>query len=322
MKKLMVFLLLSLAVTFTACNGKSEKEEEIIAQEETSQETEATSAQIAESIQPVESIQSPDEEITDTFSEIDLSRYFDGINGCAVFYKPSNSEYKIYNRELSEKESSPCSTFKIMSSLMGLENGIINQTDSVYKWNGTEYWKSEWNKDIGFEEAFRASCVWYFREVTNRLGEETVQDTLERVQYGNCDISDWEGRLNTNNNNRDLTGFWIESSLKISPLEQAAVLSRIFEGNGFFSETSISLLKKVMLVEPAAGDIAVYGKTGMGVKDGKCVDAWFVGMYEQEDDAVYFAVRLDDPDKKSVSSQRAKEIALDIINENSFAALE
>lgn len=316
MRKLMVVLLLSLAVSFIACNGESRKEEKIIAQEDASQATEAISAQIVEQVQAVEPVQVPDVEIADTFNEINLNRYFDGINGCAVFYNPSNSEYKIYNRELSEKESSPCSTFKIMSSLMGLENGIINQTDSVYKWNGTEYWKSEWNKDIGFEEAFKASCVWYFREVINRLGEETVQDTLEQVQYGNCDISDWQGRLNTNNNNRDLTGFWIESSLKISPMGQAAVLSRVFESNEFFSEKSISLLKKVMLVEPADGDTMIYGKTGMGVKDGKCIDAWFVGMFEQDNDTIYFAVRLDDPDNKSVSSQKAKEITLDIIRTN------
>ena len=47
-----------------------------------------------------------------------------------------------------------------------------------------------------------------------------MQKELDKLQYGNCDISDWEGRLNTNNSNRALTGFWIESSLMISPKEQ------------------------------------------------------------------------------------------------------
>ena len=52
---------------------------------------------------------------------------------------------------------------------------------------------------------------------------------LDRLQYGNCDISDWEGRLNTNNSNRALTGFWIESSLMISPKEQVEVMGRLAE---------------------------------------------------------------------------------------------
>ena len=51
-----------------------------------------------------------------------------------------------------------------------------------------------------------------------------MQVELDRLQYGNSDISDWEGRLNTNNNNRSLTGFWIESSLLISPKEQTEVM--------------------------------------------------------------------------------------------------
>ena len=63
------------------------------------------------------------------------------------------------------------------------------------------------------------------------IGKERMQEELEKLRYGNCDISDWEGRLNTNNSNRALTGFWIESSLKISPKEQTEVMERIF-GSG------------------------------------------------------------------------------------------
>ena len=35
--------------------------------------------------------------------------------------------------------------------------------------------------------------------------------------------------MNTNNNNRTLTGFWIESSLTISPKEQVEVMERLVE---------------------------------------------------------------------------------------------
>lgn len=71
---------------------------------------------------------------------------------------------------------------------------------------------------------------------------------MEELSYGNCDISDWEGRLNTNNSNRALTGFWIESSLKISPLEQAETMERIFGDDSVYSEKTRDELKKVMLV--------------------------------------------------------------------------
>ena len=69
----------------------------------------------------------------------------------------------------------------------------------------------------------------YYRQVVDDIGKDMMQKELDKLQYGNCDISDWEGRLNTNNNNRTLTGFWIQSSLLISPKEQVEVM----EQNGF-----------------------------------------------------------------------------------------
>ena len=95
------------------------------------------------------------------------------------------------------------------------------------QWSGETFWKDTWNQDLDFQTAFRESCVWYFREVADEIGKDLMQAELDRLMYGNCDISDWEGRLNTNNNNRALTGFWIESSLTISPKEQTEVMERI-----------------------------------------------------------------------------------------------
>lgn len=69
------------------------------------------------------------------------------------------------------------------------------------------------------------------------------------------------GRLNTNNNNRSLTGFWIESSLLISPKEQTEVMERIFGENSDYSEEAQNELKQVMLVtEIDSTDISIYGK--------------------------------------------------------------
>lgn len=160
------------------------------------------------------------------------------------------------------------------SSLIALENGIILPEDSTRTWNGERFWNEDWNKDIDFREAFRTSCVWYFRQVIDDIGKDRMQKELEKLQYGNCDISDWEGSLNTNNNNRALTGFWIESSLRISPKEQTEVMERIFGGNSDYSEETRNQLKQVMLVpEQDRAALSIYGKTGMGKTNGVVVDA-------------------------------------------------
>lgn len=246
--------------------------------------------------------------------EADWSEYFNGLNGTAVVYDPSNRRYTVYNQKLAETRSSPCSTFKIISSLIALENGVILPEDSTRTWSGERFWNEDWNKDIDFREAFRTSCVWYFRQVIDDIGKGRMQKELEKLQYGNCDISDWEGSLNTNNNNRALTGFWIESSLQISPKEQTEVMERIFGGNSDYSEETRSQLKQVMLVpEQDRADLSLYGKTGMGKANGVVVDAWFTGFAESTEGTIYFCVRLGETEELDVSSTVAKEIAIEIV---------
>ena len=156
--------------------------------------------------------------------------------------------------------------------------------------------------------------MWYYRQLIDDIGEDMMQAELEKLQYGNCDISDWEGRLNTNNNNRALTGFWLESSLMISPKEQTEVMERIFGEQTEYSEETQNELKRVMLVsEQEITDIPVYGKTGMGKAEGIVVDAWFTGFAESEEGNLYFCVYLGRTDGMNVSSSLAKEIAVQII---------
>lgn len=246
--------------------------------------------------------------------DADWSGYFNGLNGEAVVYDASNGRYTIYNSESALTQRSPCSTFKIVSSLIALENGIIIPEDSTRTWSGEVFWNEDWNKDIDFGEAFRTSCVWYYRQVIDDIGKDTMQKELDRLQYGNGDISDWEGRLNTNNNNRALTGFWIESSLLISPKEQVEVMERIFGEKSDYSEAAQNELKQVMLVsDQDRTDISIYGKTGMGKAEGIVVDAWFTGFAETDEGNLYFCVHLGRTDGMNVSSPLAKEIAIQIV---------
>lgn len=250
--------------------------------------------------------------------DADWSGYFNGLNGEAVIYNPSNRRYTMYHSEAALTRRSPCSTFKIISSLIALENEIFEAKDSTRTWSGEVFWNEDWNKDIDFEEAFRTSCVWYYRQVVDDIGKDIMQKELNRLQYGNCDISDWEGRLNTNNNNRALTGFWIESSLLISPKEQVEVMERIFGQNSDYSEMTRNELKQVMLVSNEENtDISIYGKTGMGKAKNIVVDAWFTGFAESQspEGNIYFCVHLGRTDGMNVSSSLAKEIAIQIVSD-------
>ncbi len=240
-------------------------------------------------------------------------KYFGKLNGAAVIYAPSENSVEIYNAKLAGERRPPCSSFEIISSLTAIEHGIIRPDDSVRKWSGEKFWYDGWNRDIDFYDAFRSSCVWYFREVTDEIGEETMKKELDRLSYGNCDISDWEGRMNTNDDNRALTGFWIESSLKISPLEQAEVMERILGGGSEYSPSTLAALKKAMLTYEDE-NVKIYGKTGLGKDYDTTVDAWFTGFAEVRGERLYFCVYLGECEEEEPTSAKAKEIAITLIS--------
>jgi bla regulator protein BlaR1 len=259
---------------------------------------------------------SEDVEITEAapdIVEVDYSDCFDGIKGCAVFFNSDANVYNMYNEELCEKRTSPCSTFKIIATIMGLENGVVTSVDSKMGYDETVYSMDTWNKDLCLKEAFKESCVWYFRKVIDQLGQREVQKYLNQLGYGNCDISEWDG--SGINSAPELNGFWLESSLKISPKEQVDILAIIFDGKTDFSKQNIVILKEVMLTQQK-GNVSVYGKTGTGqnANTRNRNNGWFVGMFENSDERYYFAVHLTD-ESKEVSGPMAKEIALNIINQ-------
>ena len=237
---------------------------------------------------------------------IDLSEAFQDINGCAVIYSPVQEEYLFFNEDMCRQEESPYSTFKIISALSGLQNGVIVDETSTMEYDGTNYGNLDWNGDLTLEEAFQKSCIWYFRKVIDSVGKDKIQEELNGLQYGNCDISEWNG---SNINPMEmLNGFWLNSSLRISPLEQVEVLSRIFEGYSDYESRNIEILKRIMLVEETDSQ-KIYGKTGSGNGE-----AWFVGFSESDGERRYFAIFLNDSEQRDrVSGNRAKEIALEIL---------
>lgn len=126
--------------------------------------------------------------------EVDFKEYFSDVEGCFVLYDSEKEEYSVYNEEMVNTRVSPYSTFKIVSSLMGLRNGVLTDVNSKMNYSGTTYPVESWNKDLCMKEAFQTSCVWCYRQVVDAVGENKVEDELKQLEYGNCNISEWEGR--------------------------------------------------------------------------------------------------------------------------------
>lgn len=211
----------------------------------------------------------------------DLGKYFEGFNGTFVLYDASNDTYIIYNEDQSKLRLSPCSTFKIVNSLIGLETGVLDHEDAntLVKWDGTKYSFPYWNHDHTLASATRESVVWYFQKLAARVGQERMQEYLDKIGYGNKDISG------------GLTTFWLGSSLKISAIEQVDLLNKLYSDQLPFSpEVRSIVLKNIFL---SGNDRSkLLGKTGSGFQDGKWILGWFVGYIEKEGKYYVFATNI------------------------------
>ena len=306
-----ICMLIVCLILLSGCLPGQEKAERIEAYPPEQSEIGDETGRKAVEVHPLEQTETQDKtdekEYEYTEESMDLGDAFNGIHGCAVLFRPSENRYSVYNKEMAEQEVSPYSTFKVISTLIGLHNDIVKDETSTMHSPGTQYPNPEWNGDLSLQEAFQTSCIWYFRQIINEVGEEEVQRELSELKYGNGDVSQWEG--SGINPYTELNGFWLGSSLKISPYEQVEVLAKIFEGETFYDTQSVETLKKIMLIQEDE-EKKVYGKTGSSGNG----EAWFIGFAETERQRQYFAVYLhDDLQKEQITGNSAKEIALKII---------
>lgn len=307
MKKLICLNTLLTILLLSGCTNNQEIQESR-GISEISQAHEISEASNIDAPEPgLEEPDGQDNESIPITEEVDLSPQFKGLNGCAVIYDVKENKYSVYNMPLSERRVSPYSTFKIISTLAGLKNGVIDSEVSTMNYTGEQYPVSEWNENLTLDKAFQTSCIWFFRQVIDEVGSDEIQSELTQLGYGNCDISEWDG--SSINPLPDLNGFWLGSSLKISPIEQVQVLKKIFEGESIYSDKDVAILTEIMVVSEEQKTI--YGKTGSGLSG----EAWFVGFSEENGDRKYFAIYLnDDTQQNSISGNAAKKIVFDILD--------
>lgn len=249
-----------------------------------------------------------------------MEEYLGEAQGTIIISHPAKDEYLLYGSGIAYHRKSPCSTFKIIASLLALESGALDPSDSVRAWNGTTYAIEAWNHDIDFESAFRSSCVWYFRELIDELASrwgEELGTALESLGYGNADVlRDYSGKLNTCTEDPTVMGFWLKSSLMISPVEQVEVMEHIFGEDSPYSPETLTELKRVMLVDDEEAGIRIYGKTGTGGQGPYMTDGWFVGFAETPEGNIYFCIYLERSlSGEDVSGPQAKQILLPILKQ-------
>ena len=237
---------------------------------------------------------------SENISYVDLSTYFGEYEGSFVLYDLENDAWSIHDMEHATLRVAPNSTYKIYDALFGLEEEIITPENSFIAWNGETYPFEAWNADQTLQSAMNSSVNWYFESVDEQLGAANISNYIKEIGYGNENISG------------DFSTYWMESSLKISPIEQVELLTKLQNNSFGFALENINAVKDaICLSSSAAGTF--YGKTGTGRVDGQDVNGWFVGFVETADNTYFFATNIGaDSD---ATGGNATEITMSILSD-------
>jgi beta-lactamase class D len=202
-----------------------------------------------------------------------------GVSGTLLIESVRTGQRFVHDEARMVQRFPVASTFKILNTLIGLEEGVVYGPDARFRWDGTRHTIEDWNRDQTLASAFKVSCVWCYQELARQIAPENYSASIRQARYGAL------------REPFELTQFWLDGSLTISAEEQVAFLDQVVERRLPYRGSSYDTLKTVMLVEETPG-YRLYAKTGWAARSSPGV-GWYVGYVEVADDTWLFALNMD-----------------------------
>ncbi len=213
---------------------------------------------------------------------------------------------------------SPNSSFKIPLAVIGFESGILKTAHNPI-------WKPQ--KPVTFLKYFhdgeqspsswmRWSMPWYSQILTQKMGMKKFQEYIDRMNYGNMDLSGDAGK------NNGLSDSWLSSSLKITPIQQVEFIEKLAKNALPFSKISQIKAKDLLKLMEAGSwnGWTLHGKSGTSDCDKINVrKGYFVGFAEKNGEIISFVIhtRGDIGDKNAkTGGLQAKKILLDRVTKD------
>ncbi|MBA4250380.1 MAG: class D beta-lactamase [Chlorobiaceae bacterium] len=234
----------------------------------------------------------------------DFSKFFDeqNVEGSIVVYDLDSNIIYYHNKERCYKRFSPASTFKIMTSLIALETKVTRDANFSLRWDAVKRDRDVWNKDQSLSDAFKNSTFWFYQELARRIGNDRMKLYIDKVGYGNKDISG------------GIDQFWLTGGLRISQMEQVQFLRRLYNNQLPFSQRTMDIVKRIMISERTK-DYLLRSKTGLSIENNMQI-GWWVGWYEINEKPYFFAINIETKDLANPNFNSARlEITKAILKE-------
>lgn len=223
--------------------------------------------------------------LTNAFGQTISQKTFESfsLKGSTTIFDLKNKKWLYSDSSDTEKETLPASTFKILNSLIALEQKVVIDENQVIKWDGTEKTffgarVESWNKDTDLKTAFKNSTVWFYVEMAKKIGRKSYKKYFRKCDYGNGNLIE-KG-----------VDFWNYGDFAISPRNQIEFLVKLHENNLPFSKEIIEKVKKIMISEQTE-NYSIRDKTGWTKQNGIDI-GWHVGYLQTNENVYFFATRI------------------------------
>ncbi|GBG55354.1 putative beta-lactamase YbxI [Sporomusaceae bacterium FL31] len=231
-------------------------------------------------------------------ASVNVDEFFRNTEGTFILKDVESGKMLIYNDKRAEARQAPQSTFKIMNSLIGLQVKAVQDEYDIKHWDGIQRTLNVWNQDHTLGSAMRYSVVWYYQAMARDIGDINMQNWLDQCSYGNRDISG------------GIDQFWLNSSLKISPIEQVNFLEKLYQEKLPFDKGVQKTVKR-MLIQQEGDQYILYGKTGSSGMQNHHSVGWYVGFVTVQGHPYVFATNLDT--QGEFAGLKAKELTIAIL---------
>jgi beta-lactamase class D len=220
-----------------------------------------------------------------------LKKYFDQnkVTGCFGLFDNGQGHFTIYNLpRYSDSAYTPASTFKIVNSLIGLEEGTVADTNTIFTWDSVVRQRTECNRDMTMWDAFRISCPPWYQELARRIGQPRMQHWLDTLGYAH--------RYDTFKIKNNLDTFWLDNSAKVTADEQLGLVKKLYFDQLPFQKRTQRIVRSMMLWENNANYKLSY-KTGWNTTDKGNQLGWIIGWIEENSHPYFFVLQVESPDK-------------------------
>ncbi len=219
------------------------------------------------------------------------------VTGSILIYNAAKDDYYSNNFQWAEVRRLPASTFKITNSIIALETGVVEDENTMFKWDGKPRYLDIWEQDLPFQKAFHYSCVPCYQQVARSIGSERMNAYLSKLNYGAMEVAD-----------STIDVFWLEGNSGISQFEQVDFLKRFHNEKLPLKPSTYSIMKRMIIMNQTDSTV-LRGKTGWSIRNGHN-NGWFVGYMETKDNVYYFATNIDP--QESFNMDLFPKIRLDI----------